>query len=291
MNLSIFDFEENPVRTFVHDGNPWFVARDVCAILGLQNPSDAVSELDDDEKGVATSDPLSRGGAQQIRTISESGLYSLIFRSRKPEAKAFRRWVTGEVLPALRRTGSFTVDGAAEVELEPVLPEPLEWTLQSLISERQRALELILAGKVDAGTAQALASLMVEGRKHLDLLKAPPGELQEMGPATEGRSLLEAAATLLVDDGSYTIPELIRMAEREGLYQELLSVRPRPSLPSLAVAHGTLGRSLKPWLNRLLKDGRGRIFEVKHRRTRMGATYDVRFERPAAISASTHGAP
>lgn len=83
------------------------MAKDVCRVLDISNHNDAMSTLDEDEKGVAISDPLSPGGAQQVRTVSESGLYALIFRSRKEQAKVFRRWVTGEVLPAIRRTGSY----------------------------------------------------------------------------------------------------------------------------------------------------------------------------------------
>lgn len=99
-------FNDNLVRVRQDEqGDPWFVAKDVCAVLGLSNNRKAVASLDEDEKGVTISDTL--GGEQEMLTVSESGLYSLIFRSRKPEARAFRRWVTGEVLPSLRKTGSY----------------------------------------------------------------------------------------------------------------------------------------------------------------------------------------
>jgi len=100
-----FTFEGTPVRVLVVDEEPWWIARDVCAVLDIQNNRDALSSLDDDEKGVATTDTL--GGPQQLATVNEPGLYSLIFRSRKPEAKAFKRWVTHEVLPQIRRTGRY----------------------------------------------------------------------------------------------------------------------------------------------------------------------------------------
>ena len=82
------------------EGEPWFVAADVCRALGLGNSRQTLSYLDDDEKGVITSDTL--GGKQEMSTINEPGLYSLILRSRKPEAKAFKRWITHEVI---RKTG------------------------------------------------------------------------------------------------------------------------------------------------------------------------------------------
>ena len=94
------------VRTLVVDGEPGFIAVDVCAILSIRNSRDAIARLDDDEKGVASTDTL--GGAQEMAYVTESGLYSLVFTSRKQEAKAFKRWVTSEVLPAIRKTGSYS---------------------------------------------------------------------------------------------------------------------------------------------------------------------------------------
>jgi hypothetical protein len=80
------------------------VAADVCAALGIANSRDALARLDDDEKGVVSTDTL--GGAQQVAIINESGLYNLIMGSRKPQAKPFKRWVTGTVLPDIRKTGA-----------------------------------------------------------------------------------------------------------------------------------------------------------------------------------------
>ncbi|MFV0600225.1 MAG: Bro-N domain-containing protein [Brachymonas sp.] len=100
-----FNFDHLPVRTVNRDGEIWFVAADVCAALELANPRQVVSRLDDDEKGVLTVDTL--GGPQEVVVISESGLYSLILTSRKEEAKRFKRWITHEVLPAIRKTGGY----------------------------------------------------------------------------------------------------------------------------------------------------------------------------------------
>ena len=100
-----FDFEEQAVRVVMKDDAPWFVAADACRVLGIENHRNVVARLDDDEKGVHTMDTL--GGSQQMTIISESGLYALIFTSRKDEARRFRKWVTAEVLPAIRATGRF----------------------------------------------------------------------------------------------------------------------------------------------------------------------------------------
>ena len=113
--LQVF-YNENEnvsVRTKVIDGEPWFVAKDVCMMLGIQNSRDTLAKvLDDDEAGVATIYTRSSNGVEQYREvgiINESGLYHLIFISRKPEAKAIRRWVTGTVLPSIRRTGNYSI--------------------------------------------------------------------------------------------------------------------------------------------------------------------------------------
>lgn len=107
-----FDFEGRQIRVFTDEqGEPWFVAADVCHVLGIGNPRQAMTRLDDDEKGVISTD--TPGGMQPVATVNEPGLYTLVLGSRKPEAKRFKRWVTHEVLPAIRRTGSYTVPGLA----------------------------------------------------------------------------------------------------------------------------------------------------------------------------------
>lgn len=100
-----FNFNGRRVRAVVKDGEPWFIAADVCAVLEHTNPTKAVLRLDDDEKGLITIQALR--GQQEVNVVSESGVYFLILTSRKPEARAFRRWVTGEVLPAIRKTGRY----------------------------------------------------------------------------------------------------------------------------------------------------------------------------------------
>ncbi|MBF0140239.1 MAG: hypothetical protein HQL74_08160 [Magnetococcales bacterium] len=105
-----FDFEENPVRvTLDEHGAPWFHAGDICRILGHGNPRQVV-ESHVDPEDVQKCDTLTAGGVQQANYVNESGLYALIFGSTKPEAKRFKRWVTGDVLPAIRKTGGYGTD-------------------------------------------------------------------------------------------------------------------------------------------------------------------------------------
>ena len=116
-NLPVeFEFDATLVRTIAKEGQAWFVAKDVCDILDIDNPSQAVARLDEDEKGITTT--YTTGGARECLTVNESGLYSLIFTSRKPEAKRFRKWVTGEVLPAIRQTGRYV--GYSEKDPDPI---------------------------------------------------------------------------------------------------------------------------------------------------------------------------
>jgi prophage antirepressor-like protein len=100
-----FDFDGDAVRVVLRNDAPWFVAKDVCEVLELGNSRQATTRLDDDEKGVISAD--TPGGKQQVSAVSESGLYALIFTSRKPEAKRFRKWVTATVLPSLRKHGRY----------------------------------------------------------------------------------------------------------------------------------------------------------------------------------------
>lgn len=104
------------IRTLTIDGEPWFVAADVCKALELGNPSMTVDRLDADEKGISSIDTL--GGKQRMAIINEPGLYSVILRSRKPEAKAFKRWITHEVIPAIRKYGGYMTKSLLEQVLE-----------------------------------------------------------------------------------------------------------------------------------------------------------------------------
>lgn len=108
--LSTFNFESKSIRTLAINNEPWFVAKDLCNAINISNYRDAIERLDDDEKGVALTDTL--GGKQEMAVVSESGMYTLILRCRDAVKKGsvphrFRKWVTAEVLPAIRKTGKY----------------------------------------------------------------------------------------------------------------------------------------------------------------------------------------
>lgn len=139
--IQTFDFDGSGIRTLTIDEEPYFVGKDVAQVLGYSNPRDAIAKhVDAEDKGVAKCDTL--GGQQNQTVINESGLYSLILGSKLPEAKRFKRWVTSEVLPALRKHGVYANAQTAEKLISD--PDFLIRTFQALKEEREarRQLEL-----------------------------------------------------------------------------------------------------------------------------------------------------
>lgn len=134
-----FDFKGAPLRTLTDKaGEPWFVAKDVCDILGLENSRKATAELDSDEKNTVTiSDGIAGNPNKTI--ISEPGLYRLVMKSRKPEAKEFQRWVTHEVLPSIRKHGGYMA-GQERMTPEQMALASMRW-LQSKVDEQAKQLK------------------------------------------------------------------------------------------------------------------------------------------------------
>lgn len=107
------------IRTMTKDGEPWFVAADVCRALEITNVGNALARLDDDEKSsIRSTDVTSNGGNPNVSIVNEPGLYTLVLGSRKPEAKTFKRWITHEVIPSIRKTGSYTMKPSADDEVK-----------------------------------------------------------------------------------------------------------------------------------------------------------------------------
>jgi len=117
--LQVFNFQENQVRTQNRNNEIWFCLKDVCSILEIKNHKDVISRLN--LKGVDTIDTLTKGGLQKMNFINESNLYKVIFQSRKPQAEQFTEWVTSEVLPTLRRTGSYRLPQTPEEKIQLLL--------------------------------------------------------------------------------------------------------------------------------------------------------------------------
>jgi len=164
--LAKFEFESNQVRIVTIDGEPWFVAKDVCKVLELDNSSQAISRLDDDEKGVTTDDTL--GGKQQLVTISESGMYSLVLTSRKPQAQAFKRWITKEVIPSIRKTGKYEVEQPIAPQVEqPKLGSSVEATVAA-INPLRHVLTSLDPALVDGFILNEIGKLHPELKKQIN---------------------------------------------------------------------------------------------------------------------------
>jgi len=130
--LQVFSYEGNEVRTVQKGSEILWVLKDVCGILGIEKYRDAATRLDDDEREPVLVDTL--GGRQEMIAVTESGLYSIILLSRKPEAKKFKRWVTHEVLPTIRKHGAYVTPA----KLEELMNDPDSWikVLTALKEER-----------------------------------------------------------------------------------------------------------------------------------------------------------
>lgn len=179
-NLIEFNFNENPVRSILIDGNPFFIARDICLNLDIEDTSKAVSRLDEDEK-------LSRtlfvsGQNRNVTLINESGLYSLVLTSRKDGAKKFKKWITSEVLPQIRKSGSYSIS--------PQLPQTFAEALQ-LAADQARQLEIAApkaeyfdkvaerSGLLNATqVAQKVQMSAMKMNKHLDELNVYNGAVK-----------------------------------------------------------------------------------------------------------------
>ena len=136
--LKIFNYENSQVRTSVKDGEIWWVLKDVCEILGLSNSRKVAERLDEDEKDVTLSD--TPGGIQKTTIINEAGLYKVILRSDKPEAKKFMHWVTHEVLPSIRKHGAYITSD----KMEELMRDPDTWIkLIRTLQQERREKELL----------------------------------------------------------------------------------------------------------------------------------------------------
>jgi prophage antirepressor-like protein len=179
-NLSVFSFESSSVRVVLIDNEPWFVAKDVCEILGLSNISKAVERLDDDEKrdGITLSDAIGR--EQQYLAISESGMYALVLSSRKPEAKPFRKWVTSEVIPQIRKTGSYSTEQARQNLETQFLPE-------RSIKELDEYVSMMKKFYGDAYAQRLIPVVMKKFHPDLPVIEPVP---EERASVSDGEALL-----------------------------------------------------------------------------------------------------
>lgn len=156
-----FDFEGTPVRTVTFEtGQTWWVLKDVATVLAIANPRNVSARLDEDQKAVYSMDTL--GGAQATTIINESGLYDVILRSDKPGAKQFRKWVTGEVLPRIRRTGGYVPGSSPELIMANAVLIAQKTIEQQKAQLEAQASKVLFADSVAASDSKILIGDMAK---------------------------------------------------------------------------------------------------------------------------------
>lgn len=157
-NIQIFKYENNDVRTVEMNGEPWFVLKDVCGVLGLSTPARVAERLDGDEVS-QTHFTDSIGRKQETTVINESGLYSVILRSDKPAAKPFRKWVTSEVLPSIRKNGGY-IAGQEQLSPEELMAKALLVANKTLAERDARISELTVQNTIMSPKAEYFDELI-----------------------------------------------------------------------------------------------------------------------------------
>lgn len=178
-NIQRFDFKGAALRTLTDEnGEPWFVAKDVCDILELNNVTEALRPLDDDEKSNFRNSEVAQNGGRAPIIISEPGLYKLIMRSRKSEAKEFQRWVTHEVLPQIRKTGGYIPTTDADDDMT-ILAKAVMIGQRTMEEQKQR---------------------IAEQSEHIKAL-APKARFADAVAASDGTCLIGELAKMLRQNG------------------------------------------------------------------------------------------
>ncbi|MEO4045244.1 BRO family protein [Hoeflea sp. CAU 1731] len=203
-----FAFEENLVRVVEIEGEPWFVGVDVCRALGLVKPENALSSLDDDES-YTLSKGVSNGldGPDARLVVSEPGVFRLVFRSRKPEAERFKRWLAHDVLPQIRKTGQYRPEGDAE---------PLPDLDSSSVQVWRTRLDMVREARIQFGPARARLLW-----SKLGLTPVPELTPRLEGPSNDWRDCLEHLLSVPIEawkDGEHgTIQELLEAIDRDAI--------------------------------------------------------------------------
>ena len=133
--LQVFSYNSNAIRVLIREKNPWWIAKDVCDVLEIKNSRQALTRLDDDEKDTVIINDGTPGNPA-MAVINEPGLYTLVLSSRKPEAREFKRWITHEVIPSIRKHGMYATSEMIDQMLAD--PETMIRTLKALQEERQQ---------------------------------------------------------------------------------------------------------------------------------------------------------
>lgn len=208
-HLLTFDFSEKPVRIILKDSTPWFVVVDVCRILDHSSATMAVKGIDgDDLSNVEVTDALGR--SRKTTTVNESGLYSLIFSSRKEKARNFKRWVTSEVLPSIRATGKYSM--SEETEPETPIDRAVR-DLESVASQGREAAKRVVDGTISTQDAHAVGTLCAQVTRAWELrMRLKPERLPDpylkMIPDANALKILGDRVGMMPTDGKIRLVEM-----------------------------------------------------------------------------------
>jgi anti-repressor protein len=246
-DLTVFEKGGWKVRTLTKNGEPWFVARDVCAALGVGNITDALCRLDPDEKEFDLIETL--GGKQEMGIVSEPGLYSLALGSKKPEAKEFKRWITHEVIPAIRKHGMYATPATVEAMLAD--PDTMIKTLQALKDERVKRLAAETALSVAAPKAAVLEAWTGENNTDLITIEKLAKMLAQYNLGRNrlyaylrGKAILDGKNTpyqRYIDAGYFVVTEIPGWTEANTgryhpLYQTKITARGKEYITKMVLA-------------------------------------------------------
>lgn len=167
--IQIFNYQDNQVRTIERDGEPWFVLKDVCDVLGLTDTNRTAERLDPDE--LTRTKLVSGGQGREMYIINESGLYNVILRSDKPEAKPFRKWVTSEVLPSIRKHGAYMTPETIEAAL--LSPDTIIKIATALKEEQEKRKAL----EIENETQRQLIADFEPVRQYVDAILSSDGTM------------------------------------------------------------------------------------------------------------------
>jgi prophage antirepressor-like protein len=240
----IFQYQEHQVRTVIKDGEPWFAAKDVCEILDISKHRDAVSRLDNDERGSVLVD--TPGGTQSLSAVNEFGLYSLILRSRKPEAKQFKRWVTHEVIPTIRKTGSYSIKKLDSYMIDDPIERAKRWIEEQeeklaiqqqlqIASPKAEMYDVALSAD-NAQTMSIVAKTLGYGRNRLFAF------LREQGVLRQNNEPYQE----FIDRGYFRIRQvpISRSSGTQNKPQTLVTAKGMDYIAKLLKKHGLLKRAL-----------------------------------------------
>lgn len=224
-NIIPFNFEDHAVRVITRDGEPWWVLADVCKVLELTNPSKVAQKLDADERS-----NLKLGRQGEATIINESGLYSVILTSRKPTAKRFKKWITSEVIPSIRKTGGYMVAAPEETPEElalramTILQATVERQKQQLAEAQPKveAHDRIAGADGSLNITEAAKALQVRPKDLFAWLSCNgwiykrPGSLSWLGyqSRTTNGDLVHKIMTILRPDGSEKVSEQVRITPK-----------------------------------------------------------------------------